>query len=383
MFLLVYNEPMPLRLDPPQFERLVLLESYEYYDRPLLFSCVEESTGRLFLAVLVNEHITIEEWLYVETSRHRLIDIRSGLISLHDAFTKSENGYVFRALIDKLRYGNERFEISPSLELQVNQVPAQGERLNIQEPLPLLPQTPSQTMMIPGTSLVPMFPSESIIHTRMDYAWPTSLAAEAAPDNLPALQPSVNFYFDNVISQNEISVLTEESRRLERECHLMLLNGAGTSFAGFLRENLSTYSKRTFTRSLKVNTIDEIKVALSTMLSVAPTYPPDEVIAMGRRYYMGVAVLSEVLGMTFPNLYMAKNKSTEFGVLLINFMTSQSLPKIKMYSDFISRSFEAWNFVSGRFREREINYDADRQFWYLDNFCTWIYEKASRGHLHE
>jgi hypothetical protein len=363
---------MPLSLDPPQFERLVLLESYEYYDRPLLFSCFEETSVRLFLAVLINELITTEEWLYVETSRNRLINIRSGLISLNDAFTKSENGYVFKAFLDRLNSGNERFELFPSAKLQDYQVPAQGERLNIQEPLPPLPQALPQ--IYPGTFLVPIIPGESLGRRSADNAQGIALPTQATLDNLPALQPAVNFYFDNVISQNEIYDLTEESKGLEQECRRMLLNGGGTAFAGFLHEKLSIYSKGTFTRALKVNTIDEIKVAFKVMLSVAPTYHPDEVIALGRRYYLGVAVLSEVLGMTYPNLYMAKNRSTEYGVLLTNYMISQHLPEVGQYSDFMSHSFEAWGYVSGRLREREIIYDSERPFWYLEDFCKWMYE---------
>lgn len=374
---------MALSLDPPEFERLVPLESYEYYDHPVLFSCFEKTSGRLFLAVLINEQNTTEEWLYVETSRHRLIDIRSGLISLNDAFTKSENGYVFRAFLDKIKSRNERFELFASSELQENQVPEQGERLHLQEPLPPLPQPPPQTMMIAETFLVPRHHDQMLAQRSADYTKSASLPAIATLDNLPALQPTVNFYFDNVISQNEIYDLTEESKGLEHECRRMLLNGGETSFAGFLHEKLSIYSKGTFTRALGVNTINEIKVAFKTMLSVAPTYHHDEVIAIGRRYYLGVSVLSEVLWMTYPNLYMAKNRSTQFGVILINYMSSQYSTNIVRYSEFMSHSFEAWGYVSGRFRERKINYDAERPFWYLESFCTWIYENASRGQLHE
>jgi hypothetical protein len=368
---------MPLSLDPPLFEDIALLESYVYYDRPLLFSSFEQTSYRLFLAILINEHNTMEEWLYVEVSRQRLLNIRAGLISLHDAFARSENGFVFRVWLTTADAGITRFEVVSSEELQEHQLPIKGERLNLTTPLRQLPKSSTH-----GSFLPPFVESPRLYAARSAYGDAGfSMPIEEQVADVRAPEVMIQASFDLFISQHEINNLTLRSRSLEQECRSKLLNGVKTddaAFVKFLRENLSKYSRGTFTKALRANTIDEIKVAFKTMLSVAPVYRnPDEVIAIGRRYYLGVTILSEILGFTFPKQYLAKNRSSQFGVLIIARITSQTVPVIEGYSDFISLSYKAWDYISGEFRRRGVTYDSERPFWYLYNFCEGLREHST------
>lgn len=69
-------------------------EILDYYDEPLLFSCYD-NTGRLFLAIVIDEIEGINKWLFVPTSSERLEKIKRGLIPLKKAFTDSEVDWLF------------------------------------------------------------------------------------------------------------------------------------------------------------------------------------------------------------------------------------------------------------------------------------------------
>ena len=71
--------------------RLEILETFEYYDQPVLFSC-KNAAGHLYLVVAADENEQNETWLYAGVSEERLNLIRSGAIDLHDAFADPEDG---------------------------------------------------------------------------------------------------------------------------------------------------------------------------------------------------------------------------------------------------------------------------------------------------
>jgi hypothetical protein len=67
-----------------------------YYDRPLLYICVDESSQR-YLAVLAEEHErngveTGETWLYVPIGGQRAAEILSGKFDIREAFEQPELG---------------------------------------------------------------------------------------------------------------------------------------------------------------------------------------------------------------------------------------------------------------------------------------------------
>lgn len=79
---------------------LDIIEVYVYYDQPCLFSC-KNSTDQLFLAVWVDETETTNLWLYLPMSGERFEEIRGEKLDLHDAFLRSEPGFVYEVKIDK------------------------------------------------------------------------------------------------------------------------------------------------------------------------------------------------------------------------------------------------------------------------------------------
>ena len=121
--------------------RLEIIETYVYYDQPVLFSC-KSAAGHLYLAVAADENEEHETWLYVAVSAKRLNLIRSGAIDLHDAFAEPEDGFLLQEIIP---YDNQ---IQPRLEsIQPNQIsedmlPVPGECLDLEiETLPMLSDT--------------------------------------------------------------------------------------------------------------------------------------------------------------------------------------------------------------------------------------------------
>ncbi len=90
---------MKLLPQSTQLGKLELIEVYEYYDTPCLFSC-RNASGHLFIAILFDQTKKLEKWLYAPMSQRRFENIRAGLIDIRDAFLKSEDGFVYEVIIN-------------------------------------------------------------------------------------------------------------------------------------------------------------------------------------------------------------------------------------------------------------------------------------------
>ena len=115
--------------------RLEIVETYVYYDQPILFSC-KSAADHLYLAVATDKNDEYETWLYVGVSVERLNLIRSGAIDLHDAFAYPESDCVFQV---RFPYDNPAL---PQVEsIKANQVPKDmlptpGESLDLETEMP-------------------------------------------------------------------------------------------------------------------------------------------------------------------------------------------------------------------------------------------------------
>jgi hypothetical protein len=107
---------------------LEIIEVYEYYDKPCLFSC-RNAAGQIFLAVWVDETPDADKWLYVAMSSRRFEYIRSGGIDLHDAFLTAEDGFVFEIIISHNDTPAE-VRIIPGERLDEDSLPMPGEFLS-------------------------------------------------------------------------------------------------------------------------------------------------------------------------------------------------------------------------------------------------------------
>src|SRR3990172_2296265 len=109
--------------------RLELIEVYEEYDGPRLFSC-RNSSGQIYLAIWVEKKSDKDIWIYLPISAKRFTSIRSGDIDLREAFLTAEDGYIFIVNISKLN-GHISVDERLSREIDNKWLPEQGEFLNL------------------------------------------------------------------------------------------------------------------------------------------------------------------------------------------------------------------------------------------------------------
>ena len=115
-------------LNVPMLGQLEILETFEYYDQPVLFSC-KNAAGHLYLVVAADENEQHETWLYAGISEGRLKLIRSGAIDLHDAFADPEDGCLIQAMVPYGDKGPPQFESIPANQIPEDLLPIQGESL--------------------------------------------------------------------------------------------------------------------------------------------------------------------------------------------------------------------------------------------------------------
>ena len=117
-------------LNLPALGRLEIVETYAYYDQPVLFSC-RNAAGHFYLVVAADETDQNETWLYAGVSEERLKLIRSGAIDLHDAFADPEDGFLVRAVVPYTPQAEIRIDSVPSDQIPEDMFPVPGERLDL------------------------------------------------------------------------------------------------------------------------------------------------------------------------------------------------------------------------------------------------------------
>ena len=121
---------MDALLNPTILGQLEILETFEYYDQPVLFSC-RNAAGHLYLVVAADENEQHDTWLYAGVSEERLRLIRSGAIDLHDAFADPEDGCLIQAIVPYGDQGPPQFKSIPANETPTDLLPVAGECLNL------------------------------------------------------------------------------------------------------------------------------------------------------------------------------------------------------------------------------------------------------------
>ena len=118
-------------LNIPGLGSLKIIETYAYYDQPILFSC-QTATKHLYLVVAADENDQYETWLYAEVSTERLNLIRSGSIDLHDAFAHPESGRVLQVKFPYNSQTEPKIESVQSDQISENMLPIPGECLDFE-----------------------------------------------------------------------------------------------------------------------------------------------------------------------------------------------------------------------------------------------------------
>ena len=125
-------------LNIPELGKLEIVEVYEYYDQPVLYSC-KNTTGFFYLVVAADEDDQYSTWLCAAVSTERLNRIRSGKIDLHDAFAHAENTYLIQVKVPYDQHASVQVDFIQSNQISENMLPVPGEYLDFEiETLPML-----------------------------------------------------------------------------------------------------------------------------------------------------------------------------------------------------------------------------------------------------
>ena len=125
-------------LNIPELGKLEIVEVYEYYDQPVLYSC-KNASGHFYLVVAAAEDAKFLTWLCVAVSTERLNRIRSGEIDLHDAFTDSENPYAIQVKVPYEEHASVQTDFIQPNQIPEDMLPVPGECLDFEtEILPVL-----------------------------------------------------------------------------------------------------------------------------------------------------------------------------------------------------------------------------------------------------
>ncbi|MBD2579829.1 DUF6575 domain-containing protein [Oscillatoria sp. FACHB-1406] len=71
-----------------------IIEVYDFYDKPVLFSCKNKS-GLIFIVICVDSSDVSEIWLYAPMSSSRFQNVVRGKVELRDIFNNTEDGFVY------------------------------------------------------------------------------------------------------------------------------------------------------------------------------------------------------------------------------------------------------------------------------------------------
>ena len=139
-------------LNIPELGKLEMVEVYNYYDIPILFSC-KNAASQLYIAFFADRLLDHDVWLYAEVSITRLNLIRSGKIDLFDTFSKPEMDRLLKVIIptnNSVEFSSEF--ILPS-ELSEDILPPVNDYLDI-EYTPYVPQTSMVDIAAAGREII-------------------------------------------------------------------------------------------------------------------------------------------------------------------------------------------------------------------------------------
>lgn len=78
--------------------QLEIIEVYDFYDKPVLFSCKNKS-GLIFIAIYVDDSDVAEIWLYASISSSRFKNVVQGRVELRNIFIDTEDAFVYQVEI--------------------------------------------------------------------------------------------------------------------------------------------------------------------------------------------------------------------------------------------------------------------------------------------
>lgn len=107
--------------------RLKMIEVYEFYDIPRLFSC-QNAAGQYYLVLSIDEDDFSQVWLYVAMSHRRFQELRLSQLELRDAYQRAEDEIVLKVVTRKDGY--DTVELVSCTQIPEDWLPFTGEFLS-------------------------------------------------------------------------------------------------------------------------------------------------------------------------------------------------------------------------------------------------------------
>jgi len=127
----------------PSLGSLSVIEVYEFYDIPLLFSC-KNLTGHIFFALSINIDDLFHECLYVPVSEARFQSLCSGEIELRDVYLNAEDNFVYQVRCYYNNTNKDTIDLIQCSDLIDEWLPLKGEKLllydNEKNPEKIIPE---------------------------------------------------------------------------------------------------------------------------------------------------------------------------------------------------------------------------------------------------
>lgn len=176
-------------LNNPQLGELEIIEVYEYFNMPLLFSC-KNSVGSFYIALCADDLPEHDMWLYTEVSLKRLNLIRSALDSVYNAFAQPEMGRLLKVTIPHNNSATFNSDYVTPSELDENVFPPVSKYV-----------VPKETPLVAPTSIVEVAKLLGREIIRFNFKSPEGYNAEAPIAQLG----SVLNCFQNVMDIIEVA----------------------------------------------------------------------------------------------------------------------------------------------------------------------------------
>ncbi len=191
-------------------------------------------------------------------------------------------------------------------------------------------------------------------------------------------------YFSKCVNDTQLRRDTKEGEREQELFTQVLLHNSYSKdrdFLNFLHDKIwAIHESLRFgllDDIVRENTTDQIRAAFRNMLLNAPSASDaDSALAVGKRPYLGVSILSEALCKVYPDHFAIKNKRSEWALyFILSNATPDYIENDLSYSKFIAICWEIWKLIEHQYHHHNLSYDMHRRLWYVDRFYLWIYER--------
>lgn len=114
-----------------QIGKMSLIDIYYFYDGPKLFSC-KSQTEQIYIVIWTDFNESEDVWFYIPISNKRFLEIKKGEISIRNAITEVEDGWIWK-LTNSKEENEPIVEKIPALKLTEEDLPDKDSYLDVKE----------------------------------------------------------------------------------------------------------------------------------------------------------------------------------------------------------------------------------------------------------